>query len=76
MVVRPLRPALRYPAHVYVDRVGRLPGNGAPAVPTELRDWGIMGGFVLVWWLLIAAWYVPLTVYRFITFLEREHITE
>ena len=27
---------------------------------------GVIGGFVLVWRLLVAAWYVPLTVYRFI----------
>ena len=27
---------------------------------------GIIGGFVLVWRLIVAAWYVPLTVYRLI----------
>ena len=27
---------------------------------------GIIGGFVLVWRLLVAAWYVPLTIYRLI----------
>lgn len=27
---------------------------------------GIIGGFVLVWRLLVAVWYVPLTVYRLI----------
>lgn len=27
---------------------------------------GVIGGFVLVWRLLVAAWYVPLTVYRLI----------
>ena len=26
----------------------------------------IIGGFVLVWRLLVAAWYVPLTIYRLI----------
>ena len=28
---------------------------------------GVIGGFVMVWRLLLAAWYVPLTVYRLIT---------
>ena len=28
---------------------------------------GIIGGFVLAWRLLVAAWYVPLTVYRLLT---------
>ena len=27
---------------------------------------GVIGGFVLVWRLLVAAWYVPLTIYRLI----------
>lgn len=27
---------------------------------------GIIGGFVLAWHLIVAAWYVPLTVYRLI----------
>lgn len=27
---------------------------------------GVIGGFVLAWHLLVAAWYVPLTVYRLI----------
>lgn len=25
---------------------------------------GLIGGFVLVWRLLVAAWYIPLTIYR------------
>ncbi|WP_276880442.1 DUF6050 family protein [Bacteroides heparinolyticus] len=28
---------------------------------------GVIGGFVLVWRLIVAAWYVPLTVYRLVT---------
>ena len=28
---------------------------------------GIIGGFVLAWRLLVAAWYVPLTLYRLLT---------
>ena len=27
---------------------------------------GVIGGFVLAWWLIVAVWYVPLTVYRLI----------
>ena len=28
---------------------------------------GLIGGCVLVWRLLVAAWYVPLTLYRLLT---------
>lgn len=28
---------------------------------------GIIGGFVLAWRLLVATWYIPLTVYRLVT---------
>ena len=28
---------------------------------------GIIGGFVLAWRLLVAAWYIPLTIYRLVT---------
>ena len=27
---------------------------------------GIIGGFILAWHLIVAAWYVPLTIYRLI----------
>lgn len=27
---------------------------------------GVIGGFVLAWQLIVAVWYVPLTVYRLI----------
>ena len=27
---------------------------------------GVIGGFVLVWRLIVAVWYMPLTVYRLI----------
>ena len=37
-----------------------LPGNNA------VEDTAHNGGFVLVWRLLVAAWYVPLTIYRLI----------
>lgn len=28
---------------------------------------GIIGGFVLAWCLLVAVWYIPLTIYRLVT---------
>lgn len=28
---------------------------------------GIIGGFVLAWRLLVAVWYIPLTIYRLVT---------
>ena len=52
---------------VRVDRAGRrLPGGGAALFVLNFVIGGIIGGFVLVWRLLVAAWYVPLTIYRLI----------
>lgn len=28
---------------------------------------GLIGGFVLIWRLVVAAWYIPLTIYRLFT---------
>lgn len=45
-------------------------GSLGTALPLFLLNFvigGIIGGFVLVWRLLVAVWYVPLTVYRLIT---------
>lgn len=53
-------------------------GSLGTALPLFLLNFvigGIIGGFVLVWRLLVAAWYVPLTVYRFIAS-GRTYITE
>ena len=62
-----LRPALRHPSDVRVDRAGRrLPGRRCRAVVLNFVIGGLIGGFVLVWLLLVAAWYVPLTIYRLI----------
>ena len=59
--------ALRHPSDVCLDRAGRgLPGRRRRTVRAELRDRRLIGGFVLVWRLLVAAWYVPLTIYRLI----------
>ena len=53
-------------------------GSIATALPLFLLNFvigGIIGGFVLVWRLLVAVWYVPLTVYRLFTAAKYE-ITE
>ena len=35
-------------------------------LPFGIHRMCVIGGFVLVWRLLVAAWYVPLTIYRLI----------
>ena len=42
-------------------------GSLGTALPLFLLNFiigGVIGGFVLVWLLLVAAWYIPLTIYR------------
>lgn len=41
-------------------------GGGIAMLAFGFAVGGIIGGFVLVWRLLVAVWYVPLTVYRLI----------
>ena len=43
-----------------------VPGGGAALFALNFIIGGLIGGFVLVWGLLGAAWYVPLTIYRLI----------
>lgn len=43
-----------------------VPGGGAALFVLNFVIGGIIGGFVLVWRLLVAAWYVLLTIYRLI----------
>ena len=45
---------------------GRSFGGGLATFAFNFIIGGVIGGFVLVWRLLVAAWYVPLTVYRLI----------
>jgi len=45
---------------------GRSFGGGIATFAFNFIIGGVIGGFVLVWRLLVAAWYVPLTVYRLI----------
>jgi len=52
---------------VRLDRAGGDSlGGGAALFVLNFVIGGIIGGFVLVWRLLVAAWYVPLTIYRLI----------
>lgn len=49
-------------------------GSVATALPLFLLNFvlgGIIGGFVLVWRLLVAAWYVPLTALRFFRYIDK-----
>ena len=39
-----------------------VPGGGAALFALNFIIGGLIGGFVLVWRLLVAAWYVPLTL--------------
>ena len=42
-------------------------GSLGTALPLFLLNFiigGVIGGFVLVWRLLVSAWYIPLTIYR------------
>ena len=41
-------------------------GGGVATFVFNFIIGGVIGGVVLVWRLLVAAWYVPLTVYRLI----------
>ena len=43
---------------------GRSFGGGIAVAAFGFIVGGVIGGFVLVWRLLVAAWYVPLTAYR------------
>ena len=45
---------------------GRSFGSGIAVAAFGFVVGGVIGGFVLAWRLLVAAWYVPLTAYRLI----------
>ena len=45
---------------------GRSFGAGIAVAAFSFIVGGVIGGFVLVWRLLVAAWYIPLTAYRLI----------
>ena len=49
---------------VWIVPGGDSLGGGAALFVLNFVIGGIIGGFVLVWRLLVAAWYVPLTIYR------------
>lgn len=52
--------------YVWIVPGGSSLGGGAALFALNFIIGGLIGGFVLVWRLLVAAWYVPLTIYRLI----------
>ena len=62
-----LRAAVRHLAAAPLDHTRRrLPGQWDRLFALNFILAGIIGGFVLVWRLIVAVWYVPLTVWRLI----------
>ena len=60
------------PFGIWRLRLWIIPGGGSLGTGIALFALnfilaGIIGGFVLAWRLLVAAWYVPLTLYRLLT---------
>lgn len=51
---------------IWIISGGRSFGGGISVAGFGFIVGGVIGGFVLVWRLLVAAWYVPLTAYRLI----------
>ena len=49
---------------VWIVPGGGSLGGGAALFVLNFVIGGLIGGFILVWRLLVAAWYVPLTIYR------------
>lgn len=47
---------------------GRSFGGGIAVAAFGFIVGGVIGGFVLVWHLMLAIWYVPLTAYRLFTY--------
>lgn len=67
MALDTLRVAVWPPSDVPLDRAGRrLLGGGIALFALNFIIGGVIGGFVLAWRLIVAVWYVPLTVYRLI----------
>ena len=52
--------------YVWIVPGGSSLGGGAALFALNFIIGGLIGVFVLVWRLLVAAWYVPLTIYRLI----------
>lgn len=67
MALDTLRAAVWPLSDVPLDRTGRrLLGGGIALFALNFILGGVIGGFVLAWRLIVAVWYVPLTVYRLI----------
>ena len=68
MAVHPLRSAFWHPTDVCLIVPGGSLGTALPLFLLNFIIGGVIGGFVLVWRLLVSTWYIPLTIYRlFIT---------
>jgi lipid-binding SYLF domain-containing protein len=50
----------------WIVPVGGSLGGGIALLALNFVIGGVIGGFVLVWRLIVAVWYVPLTIYRLI----------
>ena len=67
MALDTLRTAVWPPSDVPLDRTGWCSlGGGIALFALNFIIGGVIGGFVLAWRLIVAVWYVPLTVYRLI----------
>ena len=67
MVMDTLRAAVRHLGlRLWIVPGGGSLGSGIALFALNLILAGIIGGFVLAWWLIVAVWYVPLTVWRLI----------
>ena len=76
MAVHPLRPAFGIPRMFAWIVPGGSLGTALPLFLLNFIIGGVIGGFVLVWRLLVAAWYIPLTIYRLITARGTSYIPE
>ncbi len=67
MALDTLRAAVWPPSDVPLDRAGGGSlGGGIALFALNFIIGGVIGGFVLAWRLIVAVWYVPLTIYRLI----------
>ena len=67
MALDTLRAAVWPPSDVlWIVPGGGSLGGGIALFALNFIIGGVIGGFILAWRLIVAVWYVPLTVYRLI----------
>lgn len=68
MALDTLRAAVWPPSDVplWIVPGGGSLGGGIALFALNFIIGGVIGGFVLAWRLIVAVWYVPLTIYRLI----------